>query len=94
MMTMVIPLACANDINDCIIISVMSVGFTSTTFTGTETVGHAPVCVEVLNPPSGGAIQPFSLTILPGEGIYIHSKGLYFDIIISVVVWHYGFIFR
>ena len=46
----------------------MSVGFTSTTYTGTETLGHAVVCVEVLNSASGGAIQPFSLTILPGEG--------------------------
>ena len=49
----------------------MSFGFTSPTFTGTETVGHAPVCVKVLNPPSGGAIQPVSLTILPGEGSYL-----------------------
>ena len=46
----------------------MSVGFTYTTYTGTETAGDAKVCVEVLNPPSGGAIQPFSVTVLPGEG--------------------------
>ena len=62
----------------------MSVGFNSTTFTGTETVGHAVVCVEVLNPPSGGAIQPFSLTILPGEGLCWNDFNF----------WHYDFHFQ
>ena len=71
MMTMVCPLTIGVSVPMIMIaffIIVMSVGFNSPTFTGTETVGHARVCVEVLNPPSGGAIQPVSLTILPGKG--------------------------
>ena len=47
----------------------MVVGFSSTTFTTTETTGYANVCVSVTNLPSGGAIRPFTVTILPGEGI-------------------------
>ena len=46
----------------------MVVGFNSTTYTGTETAGHARVCVEVLNPSSGGAVRPFSITMFPEEG--------------------------
>ena len=65
------PLTIGKCYYDYIIISVMSVGFTSTTYTGTETTGDAKVCVEILNPPSGGAIQPFSVTILSGEGICV-----------------------
>ena len=49
----------------------MSVGFTSTTFTGTETTGDAKVCVQVQNPPSVGAIQPFSVILLFGVGICV-----------------------
>ncbi|CAI8038709.1 hypothetical protein GBAR_LOCUS21581, partial [Geodia barretti] len=41
----------------------MVVGFNSTTYTGTETAGHARVCVEVSNPSSGGAVRPFSITM-------------------------------
>ena len=44
------------------------VGFSSTTYTGTEKMGVVSVCVEVINHPSGGAIQPFSVTLLPGRG--------------------------
>ena len=47
----------------------MAVGFSSTTYTTTETIGNVNVCVAVTNPPSGGAVRPFSVTILPGEGI-------------------------
>ena len=61
--------------------SAMVVGFTSTTFTGTETAGHATVCVEVLNPPSGGAVRPFSITMTPQEGssmAYSNVESRYF----------------
>jgi hypothetical protein len=47
--------------------NVMAVGFSSTTYTTTETIGNVNVCVAVTNPPSGGAVRPFSVTILPGE---------------------------
>ena len=49
----------------------MDVGFDSTTYTTNETTGYANVCVAVTNPPFGGAILPFSVTILPGEGGYV-----------------------
>ncbi|CAI8045541.1 hypothetical protein GBAR_LOCUS25188, partial [Geodia barretti] len=39
------------------------------TYTGSETSGDFAVCVEVLNPPSGGATQPFNVTLLPAEEI-------------------------
>ena len=57
-----------NKSTDSLIISAMEVGFSSTTFTGTETAGYATVCVQLLNPPSGGAVRPFSVTLLPEEG--------------------------
>ena len=52
-----------------IFVLVMVVGFSSATFTTTETTGYANVCVAVTNPPSGGAIRLFTVTILPGEGM-------------------------
>ena len=46
----------------------MFVGFSSQAFEITE---HATVCVEVLNPPSSGAIKKFNVSILPEEGIIV-----------------------
>ena len=48
----------------------MEVGFSSTTFTGTETDGYATVCVQLLQPAAGGAVRPFSVTLLAVEGIH------------------------
>ena len=61
----------------------MFVGFSSQTFEITE---RATVCVEVLNPPFGGAIKRFSVSILPEEGkivciclcIHIYCINIYF----------------
>ena len=47
----------------------MFVGFSSQTYTAFEMTEHATVCVEVLNPPFGGAIKRFNVSILPEEGI-------------------------
>ena len=55
------------------IIADMFVGFSSREYTGTETTGLATVCVRVLNPPFGGAIRPFSVSLLPEEGSYLAS---------------------
>ena len=49
------------------------VGFSSATYTGTETSGNVAVCVEVFNPTSGGATQPFDVTLLPAGGDYASS---------------------
>ena len=46
----------------------MEIGFSSTTFTGTETDGYARVCVELTNPPFGGAVAPLHVTMLPEDG--------------------------
>ena len=55
------------------------VGFSSTTYFGTETSGSVTVCVEVLNPPSGGATQPFSASL--------HSGGYnYYLISITIIL--------
>ena len=47
----------------------MVVGFTSTEYTATGTAEGVEVCVEVLNPPSGGALRPFTVALLPHTGI-------------------------
>ena len=48
----------------------MIVGFTSKTFTGTETDGFATVSVQVLTSSSGGALKSFDITLLPEKGIF------------------------
>ena len=53
----------------------MFVGFSSRGYTGTETTGHATVCVRLLNPPFGGAIRPFSVSLLPEEGSHLARYG-------------------
>ena len=53
----------------------MFVGFSSREYTGTETTGDATVCVRVLNPPFGGAIRPFSVSLLPEEGSHLARYG-------------------
>ena len=44
-------------------------GFSSLVFTATERIGHATVCVKVLQPPFGGTNEQFYVSILPEEGI-------------------------
>ena len=58
----------------------MFVGFSSRGYTGTETTGHATVCVRVLNPPFVGAIRPFSVSLLPEEGIVVEYRNEQFNI--------------
>ncbi|CAI7996746.1 hypothetical protein GBAR_LOCUS1946, partial [Geodia barretti] len=43
------------------------IGFSSTTYAGTETSGIVSVCVEVFNPSSGGATEKFDVTLLSAE---------------------------
>ena len=45
------------------------VGFSSSTYTATESEQQVTVCVQILNSESGGALRPFSVSILPEEGI-------------------------
>ena len=40
-------------------------------YTAFEITERATVCVEVLNPPFGGAIKRFNVSILPEEGIIV-----------------------
>ena len=47
------------------------------------------MCVEVFNPTSGGATQPFDVTLLPAEGDYTSS--VYTRI---MVVYTYYCVFR
>ena len=49
----------------------MFVGFSFQTYTAFEMTEHATVCVKVLNPPFGGAIKIFNVSILPEEGITV-----------------------
>ena len=51
----------------------MLIGFSSSTYTATESEQQVTVCVKVLNSESGGALRPFSVHILPEEGIF-HSN--------------------
>ena len=53
----------------------MFVGFSSRGYTGTETTGHATVCVRLLNPPFGGAIRPFSVSLLPEQDSHLARYG-------------------
>ena len=45
------------------------IGFSSTTYTGSETSRNVSVCVEILNPPSGVAAQPFNATLIEAQGL-------------------------
>ena len=60
--------ALLNPILQCCVIPEIFVGFSSTSYTVAETSGHITVCVEVFNPPSGGATEEFNVTLLPAEG--------------------------
>ena len=48
------------------------IGFSSSTYIATESEEQVTVCVKVLNSEPGGALRPFSVSILPEEGIF-HS---------------------
>ena len=47
----------------------MFIGFSSSTYTATESEQQVTVCVQVLNSESGGALRSFSVSILPEEGM-------------------------
>ena len=49
------------------------IGFSSTTYAGTETSGTVSVCVEVFNPSSGGATEKFDVTLLSAEGCVFYQ---------------------
>ena len=51
----------------CCTLSGTVVGFSSATYTGTETSGNVAVCDKILNPPSGGATKPFHAILLPEQ---------------------------
>ena len=42
----------------------MVVGFSSTEYPVTGAAGHVMICVDIFNPPSGGALRPFNVAIL------------------------------
>ena len=48
---------------------IIFVGFSSSTYTATESEQQVTVCVQILNSESGGALRPFSVSILPEEGV-------------------------
>ena len=69
------------------------VGFSSSTYTATESEQQVTVCVQVLNSETGGALRPFSVSILPKEGRFqsnitemYHSHSLFLLLIILVFV--------
>ena len=55
-------------------LAAMTVGFTSMSYTARETEGQATVCVDVINPPVGGALQPFIVALLPEIGVFYCRK--------------------
>ena len=55
--------------NDTLQFTDMIVGFSHMSYTVTETEKHATVCVDVLNPPFEGALQPFTVVLLPEHGM-------------------------
>ena len=66
----------------------MFVGFSSQTYTAFEITERATVCVEVLNPPFGGAIKRFNVSILPEEGIIVYICLLYTHFALISIVHH------
>lgn len=42
----------------------MVVGFSSTEYAVTGAAEHVMICVDIFNPPSGGALRPFNVAIL------------------------------
>ena len=46
----------------------MIVGFNSTKYTAIEREEVATVCINVQNPPSGGALSPFTVVLIPAQG--------------------------
>ena len=51
----------------CCTLSGTVVGFSSATYTGTETSGNVAVCIQILNPPFGGATKQFDAILLPAQ---------------------------
>ena len=56
------------------ILAAMTVGYTSMSYTVRETEGQATVCVDVINSPVGGALQPFIVALLPEIGVFYCRK--------------------
>ena len=50
-------------------LAAVTVGFTSMRYTARETEGQATVCVDVINPPNGGTLLPFTVALLPERGV-------------------------
>ena len=57
----------------------MRIGFTSMRYTARETEGQATVCVDVINPPNGGAVLPFIVALLPERGVVYCRKNNFHD---------------
>ena len=55
-------------------LAAMTVGFTSMSYTARETKRQATVCVYVINPPNGGALQNFSVALLPARGVFLQKN--------------------
>ena len=49
----------------------MVIGFSSEVYTTTESSGKVSVCVKLINSYNGKALEPFTIALLPDEGIYI-----------------------
>lgn len=54
----------------------MTVGFNSTLYETTERKKQVTVCVEVLNTDNGQAVQPFTVALLPVQGM-VNSESVY-----------------
>ena len=59
-------------------LAAMVVGFTSMRYTARETEGQATVCVDVSNPPNGGALLNFTVALLPEKGVVSCRKMIFF----------------
>ena len=76
MVTFSIVLIALNE-TQCLLLD-MEVGFAATEYVADGASGHVAVCVEVLNPPSGGAIQPFIVALLPEKGLIYKVNHCYY----------------
>ena len=54
----------------------MVIGFSSKEYTTTESLGEVSVCVKIINSFNGEALEPFSIALLPDEGIHKCNTGL------------------
>ena len=48
----------------------MVIGFSFKEYTTTESLGEVSVCVKILNSFNGEALEPFTIALLPDEGIH------------------------